>query len=250
MVVPIPKSLLRPENIRNMIKDYWYRLYSIWDECIYLLLKWCANDMGTGDCEMMTWVLVTRHEIESWVSHVTCDMCPVWAGDAGLNYPEAMSDWFPGQESCDQWILIKPSITRNKAPGIFWIISEYSRLEKSLGLRGWAGTLHTMWVSVTPGQCLLSPLSSRSRSQDWHGAPGPPGTVPMSAHRDFVWRSAFTAHKTFIFQAFYICGQYMRCINRKAWKWIIRIHFRNTGHFQEKKVESMRHESKFYGMKV
>lgn len=31
---------------------------------------------------------------------------------------------------------------------------------------------------------------------------------------------------------------------------IIRIRFRNTGDFQEKKVESMRHDSKFYGMKV
>ena len=109
----------------------------------------------------------------------------------------------------------------------------------------------TMWVECHTGPVSAQPTQLQVKVTRLARGTGTTGhSVPMSAHRGFVWRSAFTAHKTFIFQAFYICGQYMRCINRKAWKWIIRIHFRNTDDFQEKKVESMRHESKFYGMKV
>ena len=187
-----------------------------------------------------------------WVMSLPCDMWHV----------SRVGGWRGAQLSGGNVRLIpRPrelwSVNTHKAihhqeqgPGYFlnnsWI---FSAVEITRPQRVGGDTTHNVSECHT-GPVSAEPTQLQVKVTRLARAPGPPGTVSMSAHRDFVWRSAFTAHKTFIFQAFYICGQYMRCINRKAWKWIIRIHFRNTGHFQEKKVESMRHESKFYGMKV
>ena len=95
------------------------------------------------------------------------------------------------------------------------------------------------------GTQLQVKVTSLARDTGTTGHP-----VSMSAHRAFVWRSAFTAHKSFIFQAFYELNTCDALLTKHANEKIIRIRFRNTGDFQEKKVESMRHDSKFYGMKV
>ena len=68
---------------------------------------------------------------------------------------------FPRPGACDQWIM--PSITRNKVPGIFWIIPEYSRLEKSLRHRGWAETDSMISVCSVTLVCVCTALPTQHR---------------------------------------------------------------------------------------
>ena len=115
------------------------------------------------------------------------------------------------------WSVNNASITRNKVPGIFWIIPEYSRLWKSIRHWGWAGTDNTapsdLCVECDTSLCCSAHSAPGSRLRHWHETPGPPAPVSVSAEQSFVWRSAFTAHKSFIFQAFY---ELNTCIDSKA----------------------------------